>query len=131
MEDGSLWCTDSAAAVVEAGREILYRALRVKNRLARVHLRGTHIRQPGATVRLCGRKHIVVAKAAVVWPIAESAVGIATHAGVAAGDEDGHALEGELEELVALPLLVVGWEIVLVHAIGYCDDVCGRVDAAL
>jgi hypothetical protein len=53
------------------------------------------------------------------------------YAVVARGEENGVALETELEELVALALCVGQREIGLGLAVGGTDYVCGLVDAAL
>lgn len=47
---------------------------------------------------------------------------------VSGGDHDADALHAELHELVALSLLVVGWQIVFLSAIADADDVCWLVN---
>lgn len=55
----------------------------------------------------------------------------AGHARVAGGDDEADALQAELHELVALPLLVRGRRVGLLAAVRDRDDVRRLVDAAL
>lgn len=50
---------------------------------------------------------------------------------VTAGDEDGHALQSELEKFVALPLLVVSRQVILINTVRNRYDVSWRINAAL
>ena len=69
----------------------------------------------------------VGAEAAVCVVVARGA----RDAGVAGRDEDGHALHAEFHEFVALALLVGGWEVGFLAAVGDTNNVGGLVDSAL
>lgn len=121
-------------AIIDAvgiSRWIVYRTLRLEDRLSRIHLRRTHICNVRAIVRPRRIEDIVLGSQAASGAIVAVWLGVVSYAGITGREEERDALQAELEVFVALAFLVGDGHVGFLPAVGDGEDVGRFKDAAL
>lgn len=124
----------ATGAIIDAvwiSRWIVYRTLGLENRLSWIHFRRTNICNVRAIIWPRRIEDIVLRSQAAGGTIVAVWLGVVSYAGVAGREEERHALQAELEVLVALAFLVGDGHVGFLPAVGDGEDVGGFEDAAL